>query len=224
MAVADQVSPDGGGRGGGGRGGGHRGHGTGLGLEGQARSQKGDQEFWGLGVRAHAPEGESGKATGQVRYGHKTDEKADGFVGEVRCLSKDSAGVIQLSGTIQRSGSRQARQKDGGDKPDQKGADPSTGSTDPAAFLDQLTNPGGTGEAPTPNGDGDGDGRGREGGQRGELDGKDFAFTIDVPGSPQRFSAPKLGDAGTLSACSAGESGGQPVTRGGFRSTETQGR
>ena len=56
----------------------------------------------------------------------------------------------------------------------------------------------------------------------GELAGKDFAFTIDVPGNPQRFSVPQLGNAGTLSACSAGGAT-VPVTRGGFRSTETQG-
>jgi len=50
----------------------------------------------------------------------------------------------------------------------------------------------------------------------GELAGKDFAFTIDVPGKPQHFSAPKIADKGTLAACSGG---GTPVevTRGGFR-------
>ena len=50
----------------------------------------------------------------------------------------------------------------------------------------------------------------------GELAGKDFAFTIDVPGKPQHFSQPKVADKGTLAACSGG---GAPVevTRGGFR-------
>jgi len=59
--------------------------------------------------------------------------------------------------------------------------------------------------------------RGRRGG--GELAGKDFAFTIDVPGKPQHFSQPTIGDKGTLAACSGG---GAPVevTRGHFRTRE----
>ncbi|HKN38727.1 MAG TPA: hypothetical protein VJ456_06430 [Acidimicrobiia bacterium] len=57
----------------------------------------------------------------------------------------------------------------------------------------------------------------------GELAGKDFAFTIDVPGKPQHFSQPKIGDKGTLAACSGG---GAPVevTRGGFRTRDTSAR
>ena len=53
----------------------------------------------------------------------------------------------------------------------------------------------------------------------GELAGKDFAFTIDVPGKPQHFSQPTIGDKGSLAACSGG---GAPVevTRGGFRTRE----
>ena len=53
----------------------------------------------------------------------------------------------------------------------------------------------------------------------GELAGKDFAFTIDVPGKPQHFSQPKIADKGTLAACSGG---GNPVevTRGGFRTRD----
>jgi hypothetical protein len=53
----------------------------------------------------------------------------------------------------------------------------------------------------------------------GELAGKDFAFTIDVPGKPQHFSQPTIGDKGTLAACSGG---GAPVevTRGRFRTRE----
>jgi hypothetical protein len=59
--------------------------------------------------------------------------------------------------------------------------------------------------------------RGRRG--SGELAGKDFAFTIDVPGKPQHFSTPTIGDKGTLAACSGG---GTPVevTRGHFRTRE----
>src|SRR5439155_17692183 len=53
----------------------------------------------------------------------------------------------------------------------------------------------------------------------GELAGKDFAFTIDVPGKPQHFSQPTIGDKGTLAACSGG---GAPVevSRGHFRTRE----
>jgi hypothetical protein len=60
---------------------------------------------------------------------------------------------------------------------------------------------------------------GDHGKQRGELAGKDFALTIDVAGKPQHFSQPKVGDKGTLAACSGG---GDPVavTRGGFKTRE----
>jgi len=60
---------------------------------------------------------------------------------------------------------------------------------------------------------------GDHGKRGGELAGKDFAFTIDVPGEPQHFSQPKIADKGTLAACSGG---GAPVevTRGGFRTRE----
>ena len=53
----------------------------------------------------------------------------------------------------------------------------------------------------------------------GELAGKDFAFTIDVPGKPQHFSQPTIADKGTLAACSGG---GAPlaVTRGGFKTRD----
>ena len=51
------------------------------------------------------------------------------------------------------------------------------------------------------------------------MPGKAFAFTIDVPGKPQHFSQPTIGDKGTLAACSGG---GAPVevTRGGFRTRD----
>ena len=59
--------------------------------------------------------------------------------------------------------------------------------------------------------------RGRRGG--GELAGKDFAFTIDVPSKPQKFSQPTIGEKGSLAACSGG---GAPVevTRGGFKTRD----
>jgi len=53
----------------------------------------------------------------------------------------------------------------------------------------------------------------------GELAGKDFAFTIDVPGTPQHFSQPKIADKGTLAACSGGGALLE-VTRGGFRTRD----
>jgi hypothetical protein len=54
------------------------------------------------------------------------------------------------------------------------------------------------------------------------LAGKDFAFTIDVPAKPQKFSQPTIGDKGTLAACSGG---GAPVevTRGGFKTRDGAG-
>jgi len=72
---------------------------------------------------------------------------------------------------------------------------------------------------PNPNKD---PGKKHDGKRGGELAGKDFAFTIDVPGNPQHFSQPTIGDKGTLAACSGG---GAPVavTRGGFRSRDANG-
>ena len=51
------------------------------------------------------------------------------------------------------------------------------------------------------------------------MAGKDFAFTIDVPGKPQKFSKPTIGDKGTLAACSGGGDSVE-VTRGEFRTRE----
>lgn len=49
------------------------------------------------------------------------------------------------------------------------------------------------------------------------LDGKAFAFTIRSGGSPQAFSLPNFGDAGSLGACSGGRGEMVPVTEMGFR-------
>lgn len=214
VALADQVSPELGGRGG------HR-HGPGLSLQGRALAQTGEHQ--GSGVAVRAASGKEGEARGWVRFGTQTADKVTGFQGQVRCLARDSAGVVQLSGTIQRSGSQERRQR-GGDS-----AEPSD-SADPTTFLDELLGPDDGAQPAAPDEGGD-QGKGKDdrrfgpGGRgRGELAGKDFAITIDVPGDPQRFSAAKVGDAGTLPACSAGDGAGLAVTRGGFRTTITEGR
>ncbi len=48
------------------------------------------------------------------------------------------------------------------------------------------------------------------------LDGKAFAFTIATGTSPQRFSLPNFGDAGSIAPCSGGRSETVPVTEDGF--------
>lgn len=191
VALGDEAGPE---RGKHGR------HGSGLSVAGRAMSQ-GENDVWGMAIRAH--QGEGGEAQGWVRFGHRGAEASDGLAGEVRCLSKDSAGVIQVSGTVHGGGSKPNRKQ----KDDGPGQASPTPSADPAAPLDELS---GQGEPSDP-----------ERKRGGELAGKDFAFTIDVPGNPQHFSLPRLADAGTLPACSAGAES-VPVTRGGFRSTQTQ--
>ena len=49
--------------------------------------------------------------------------------------------------------------------------------------------------------------------------GKDFAATIDTESKPQRFSGVRLGEAGTIAACSGGTADFYPVTRGGYESS-----
>ena len=196
-----------------GRGGGRQEHSRpGLTVEGRALSQA-NNEVWAMDIRGRSG-AQPADAGGFVRFGHRTpDGASDGFTGQIRCLSKDSVGVIQLTGTVQRSGSRPAAGS-GQDEPAPPGGQ--NPGADPGQLLDALTGAFGGGHHH----------HGHHGGTQGEsgqLDGKDFAFTIDVPGDPQRFSLAKLGGPGTLSACSAGASDLKPVTRGGFRSTETQG-
>ncbi len=52
--------------------------------------------------------------------------------------------------------------------------------------------------------------------------GKDFAATIDVDSSPQRFSDLKIGEAGSFAACSGGLPGFHPVTEGGYEANGGQ--
>ena len=212
VALADHAGPHRG------PGGGRQEHsGPGLTVEGRALSQA-NNEVWAMDIRGRSG-AQPADASGFVRFGHRTpDGASDGFMGQIRCLSKDGAGVIQLTGTVQRSVSRPARSGQGqpGEPGPPGGQNP---GTEPGQLLDALTGAFGGGHG----GHGDHGHHGGTQGQSGQLEGKDFAFTIDVPGDPQRFSLAKLGGPGTLSACSAGASDLKPVTRGGFRSTETQG-
>ena len=233
LALADNVSPD---HGGGRHGRGHRHEDAKLSVAGRAMS-RGDKDTYGLQIRGRSGEKPT-DAGGLVRFGHKADSVMEGLVGEITCLSKDQAGVVSATGTIKRSGKRTKSDK----------MAPGTASDvamSDDAFLDEIvpwdadeaaevaeleaedpTVPGapaapGLPAAPQdPGKDKKGPGkgeRGRRGG--GELAGKDFAFTIDVPGKPQKFSTPTIGDKGTLAACSGG---GNPVevTRGGFKTRE----
>ena len=64
---------------------------------------------------------------------------------------------------------------------------------------------------------------GRVFGSGGEdFAGKDFAATVDVDGSPQRFSDVKIGEPGTLTACGGGEPTFHTVTDGGYEASEDE--
>lgn len=118
---------------------------------GASETEAGD---YGLGVWARttgAPE----EAEGQFRFGHRGADGERGYAGEVHCLSRDAAGLVQVSGRVFGSGGEDAA-------------------------------------------------------------GQDFAATVDVDGSPQRFSDVRLGDPGTIAPCSGGGPGFHPVTRGGY--------
>ena len=235
LALGDTVSPD------------HKGgrHGRGdrhgdakLSVTGRAIS-RGATDSYGLQIRGRSGD-QPTDAAGRVRFGHKGEGVMEGLVGEITCLSKDAAGVVTATGTITRSGKRAKDGKDdkkapeAPEAPEAPGAPgapnvpaPTAADDDDSAFLDQIV-PWDDAELAEPirrGRDRDGKGeRGRRGkGERrrggGELAGKDFAFTIDVPAKPQKFSQPTIGDKGTLTACSGG---GDPVevTRGGFKTRE----
>ena len=243
LALADNASPEqGGGRHGrGDHGRDHRDGDAKLAVAGRAIS-KGTTDSYGLEIRGHSADKPT-DAGGMVRFAHKGDKAMEGLVGEITCLSKDSAGIVSVTGTITRSGKRDGK----GDKK-MPGLQSAAATDDGTALLDELapwdadeapevaaadptvpgvpTMPGLPGQDPNkdPNKDKDpnkkGPGEGHDHSKhRGELAGKDFAFTIDVPGKPQKFSKPTIGDKGTLAACS---SGGDTVdvTRGQFRTRE----
>jgi hypothetical protein len=228
LAMAENVSPD------------HKGgrHGRDdrrgdakLSVAGRAMS-RGTTDSYGLQIRGRSGD-QPTEAGGRIRFGHKGQDVVEGLMGEITCLSKDANGVINVSGTITRSGKRTKDGKD--DKDDKKAPEtpgaPSTPSVPapPAAddaFLDEVFS--WDDAEPARHGRGDRDGRrGDRDGRRGdrdrrgggELAGKDFALTIDVPAKPQKFSVPTIGDKGSLTACSGGGNSVE-VTRGGFRTRD----
>jgi hypothetical protein len=247
LALADKASPDFGGRHG-------RDHGHGntkLAVAGRAVSKaKAQSEAYGMEIRGRSGDKPT-DAGGMVRFAHRNDKGAgEGLVGKITCLSKDQAGVVTVTGTIKRGGTRAAKGDKGKTPKPGAGTTAATNGDDGTALLDELAPwddsdtadlaaadettssdelaadpappaPPGVPSAPNmPAPPGKGDKKPGDHGKRGgELAGKDFAFTIDVPGKPQHFSQPKIGDKGTLAACSGG---GTPVevTRGGFRTRD----
>jgi hypothetical protein len=232
LALADNVSPE--------RGGGRHGQGshrhdenTKLAVAGRAIS-RGTTDSYGLQIKGRSGE-QPTDAGGMIRFAHKADKAMEGLVGEITCLSKDSAGIVSVTGTIKRSGKREGK----GDEK-KPGLQTAAMDDDGTALLDELapwdadeasevaaedpTVPGAP-AAPSlpgqdPNKDKDPNKKGPDRAKRGgELAGKDFAFTIDVPGKPQKFSKPTIGDKGTLAACSGGGDS-VDVTRGHFRTRD----
>ena len=233
LALADSVSPDhkGGRHGRGDHSRGDRQGDAKLSVAGRAVS-RGTTDSYGLQIRGRSGD-QPTDAGGMIRFGHKGDNVMEGLVGEITCLSKDSAGIVSVTGTIKRSGKRDKGDKgdQGGDKkaPEMPGAPdapkvpaPAAADDDGTALLDELApweaSEGSEVAEPAKKGErGDKGERGRRGG--GELAGKDFAFTITPAGEPQKFSKPTIGDKGTLAACSSGGESVE-VTRGGFKVRE----
>ena len=245
LALADMVSPEhGGGRHGRGdrQGRDHRQDDAKLSVAGRAMS-KGTTDSYGLQIRGRSGD-QPTAASGMVRFLHRGQDVMEGIVGEISCLSKDSAGVVSVTGTIVRSGKRDGKadksdgnKKEDGDKDKKESGAPSAPSLptaadagsdalldelvpwDDAEFSEPVHGRGGKGDRRGRRGDGErrGDGR-RQGG--GELAGKDFALTISTSGKPQKFSQPTVGDKGTLAACSGGGIPTAEVTRGSFRVRE----
>ena len=89
-----------------------------LAVAGRAFS-KGTTDSYGLQIRGRSGE-QPTDAGGMVRFGHK-GQTAEGLVGEITCLSKDSAGIVSVTGTIVRSGKRDGK-NDKGDKDKDKKA------------------------------------------------------------------------------------------------------
>ena len=132
---------------------------SGLSVRGAAASQS-ETGSYGLGVWAQSW-GCAENAEGRFRFGQKGPDGERGMGGNVRCLARDAAGLIQVSGTI---------------------------------F-------GSAGE---------------------DVAGKDFAATIDVDSSPQRFSTVRLREPGTVAPCSGGLPEFHTVTEGGYQATGGQ--
>jgi hypothetical protein len=226
LALADNASPDAGGR----HGRSHQHGDTKLHVAGRAMSRA-DKNDSGLEIRGNAGD-KATDAGGLVRFAQRSSSGSEGLVGEITCLSRDDAGIVSVTGTIRRGGTHASK----GDK--KPGTPGMTTADDDAALLDELVpwnadeaaelaadDPAPAPAVPGAPAPGDPNKDPKKRGPRhggGELAGKDFAFTIDVPGNPQHFSQPKIGDKGTLAACSGGGSS-VAVTRGGFRTTQTEG-
>jgi hypothetical protein len=235
LALADNVSPEhGGGRHGrGDHGRGHRDGDAKLSVAGRAVS-RGTTDSYGLQIRGRSGD-QPTDAGGMIRFAHKGADVMEGLVGEITCLSKDSAGIVSVTGTITRSGKRDGKDDKGkGDKkaPEMPGAPgapgapkvpaPTAADDDGTGLLDELApwEAGEESEVAEPAKKGERGGKGERGKRSGgELAGKDFAFTIASAGEPQKFSKPTIGDKGTLAACSGGGDTVE-VTRGGFRVRE----
>lgn len=215
LALGDTVSPEHNG----GRHGRDDRHGEAqLSVAGRAVS-RGATDSYGLQIRGRSGD-QATDAGGMVRFGHKGEGVAEGLMGEITCLTKDAAGVVTVTGTITRSAKRTKDGKGGKKAPGTPGAPnvpAPTAADDDTAFLDEVV-PWDDGELAEPVRHGrDRDGKGEWG--RGELAGKDFAFTIVVPAKPQKFSLPVIGDEGTVTACSGGGDLAE-VTRGRFKTRE----
>lgn len=84
--------------------------GGGLSIRGAAASQ-GEGGEYGLGVFARTT-GDAEDAEGQFRFGQKGADGERGMAGSVHCLSRDAAGLIQVSGSIFGSGGEDAAGQD----------------------------------------------------------------------------------------------------------------
>src|SRR5581483_12324438 len=96
LALADNVSPD---HGGGRHGRSHRNDDSKLAVAGRAIS-KGKTDSYGLQIRGRSGE-QPTDAGGMIRFGHRGENVMEGLIGEITCLSKDSAGIVSVTGTIE---------------------------------------------------------------------------------------------------------------------------
>ena len=146
LALADMASPE---HGGGRHGRGDRDRDAKLSVSGRAIS-KGTTDSYGLQIRGRSDE-QPTDAGGMIRFAHRGQDVMEGLVGEITCLSKDSAGIVSVTGTVHRSGKRDKTEKGGkGDKkaPEAPGAPSAPGApalptaadsdAEATALLDEL--------------------------------------------------------------------------------------
>src|SRR5581483_204506 len=132
LALAENASPDFGHHG--------RGHDHGntkLAVAGRAVSRA-EKEAYGMEIRGRSGDKPT-DAGGMVRFAHRTGQGAgEGLVGRISCLSKDQAGIVTVTGTIKRGGTRAARGEKG--KSLEPGAETASaaGTDDGTALLDEL--------------------------------------------------------------------------------------